>query len=540
MLDGQENLMKIALSSKAKTLENLSKLIKSASVLPQVRFSICEYKENKEDVLKKCLEYFKTEVIVRSSSVDEDNHMTSNAGNFESVLHVKPKQDSLHEAIIKVINSYGKNALKDNEVFIQPMLQKVSMCGVVLTADIDTLAPYYTINYDDSGSTTRVTSGESNDLKTIIIAKESDCKYSEKISKVLFTCKECEAIFGKENLDIEFAFEKERLYILQVREIIKKGKKDLSKIALKTSLDKLHSKIKKLNAPHPKLLGSKAIYGVMPDWNPAEIIGVKPKALALSLYKELVTDAIWAYQRDNYGYRNLRSFPLLVSFLGVPFIDVRVSFNSFVPKKLHDSISLKLVEHYLDELKKNANHHDKIEFEIVFSCYFFGIEKKLKKLKDKNFSSSEIKRIEFELLELTNNILDTDNGLYKKDLEKIEFLQDKYKNIVESNLSIIDKIYWLIEDCKRYGTLPFAGVARAAFIAVQFLNSFVSENIITKEELALFLHSLQTVSKQLSQDIHSMTKEVFLEVYGHLIPGTYDINSMRYDQAYYDYYKKTT
>ena len=35
----------------------------------------------------------------------------------------------------------------------------------------------------------------------------------------------------------------------------------------------------------------------MPDWNPAEIIGIKPKPLALSLYKGLITDSIWSQQR---------------------------------------------------------------------------------------------------------------------------------------------------------------------------------------------------------------------------------------------------
>ena len=56
----------------------------------------------------------------------------------------------------------------------------------------------------------------------------------------------------------------------------------------------------------------------MPDWNPAEIIGVRPRPLALSLYREIITDAIWAYQRHNYGYKNLRSFPLLQDFEGLP------------------------------------------------------------------------------------------------------------------------------------------------------------------------------------------------------------------------------
>ena len=35
----------------------------------------------------------------------------------------------------------------------------------------------------------------------------------------------------------------------------------------------------------------------MPDWNPAEIIGIRPKPLDLSLYKELITDHVWAKNR---------------------------------------------------------------------------------------------------------------------------------------------------------------------------------------------------------------------------------------------------
>ena len=31
-------------------------------------------------------------------------------------------------------------------------------------------------------------------------------------------------------------------------------------------------------------------FGVMPDWNPAEIIGIRPRPLALSLYQEIMTD----------------------------------------------------------------------------------------------------------------------------------------------------------------------------------------------------------------------------------------------------------
>ena len=104
----------------------------------------------------------------------------------------------------------------------------------------------------------------------------------------------------------------------------------------------------------------------MPDWNPAEIIGIRPK-LALSLYRELVTDSIWAYQRHNYGYRNLRSHPLMVNFFGLPYIDVRVSFNSFIPADLEDKLATKLIDYYISRLEENPSLHDKVEFEILFS-----------------------------------------------------------------------------------------------------------------------------------------------------------------------------
>ena len=90
----------------------------------------------------------------------------------------------------------------------------------------------------------------------------------------------------------------------------------------------------------------------MPDWNPAEIIGIKPKPLALNLYQELITDHIWSRQRTNYGFRNVESHHLMTTFYGTPFIDVRIDFNSWIPDKLNENISNKLVNFYLNKFKK--------------------------------------------------------------------------------------------------------------------------------------------------------------------------------------------
>ena len=116
-------------------------------------------------------------------------------------------------------------------------------------------------------------------------------------------------------------------------------------------------------------------------------------------------------------------------------------------------------------------------------------------------------------------------------MAKINILNRRRQELMDSNLDLTEKIYWLLEDGKRYGTLPFAGLARAGFIAVQMLRSFVEIGVFSEKEYDSFISSLTTVSGQLSNDRANMDKTSFLRKYGHLRPGTYDITSQRYDEA---------
>jgi hypothetical protein len=531
--------------TKAETLNSLRSKIKTATILEQIDFSVEEWRTTPSTIWDnlRLNGWLQTELIIRSSAKTEDCLTESYAGVYLTVLHVVGKT-AIQQAIEKVIYSYGERGSEKDQILIQPMLTSISMAGVVFTADLDTFAQYYIVNYDISGSSESVTSGHDGNLETYVHFKYAPFAPTDsKLARLLESCRECEAVSGVPALDIEFAFDEEdTLYIFQVRSIVV-GNKKISKdeIDLKVVLGKLFRKIEKSGTKHPNLLGNQAVYGVMPDWNPAEIIGIKPRMLALSLYRELLTDSIWAFQRDNYGYRNLRSHPLMVSFLGCPFIDVRVSFNSFIPKDLHEGIAEKLVNYYLKQLRNAPHRHDKVEFEIVHSCYYLNLPEKLQVLLGHGLNHNEIKRIEFSLLELTNHIIKPENGLFKKDLRKIELLKYRYENIINSDLSQVEKIYWLIEDCKRYGTLPFAGIARSAFIAVQFLRSFVELEIITKDGYECFMNSLKTVSKGLNNDLWAvqqgeMSQDKLLQIYGHLRPGTYDILSPRYDENFEKYF----
>ena len=75
----------------------------------------------------------------------------------------------------------------------------------------------------------------------------------------------------------------------------------------------------------------------MPDWNPAEIIGFQPHLFSYTLYKKLVTDKVWAIAREQMGYKKIFNPHLMYSFAGKPYIDLRLSFNSFLPKGLFEA-----------------------------------------------------------------------------------------------------------------------------------------------------------------------------------------------------------
>jgi len=528
--------------TKAQMLIELQNNIEGINILPIFVVRISEFNADKSAVLNGVIQFAdRKELIIRSSSSNEDTQEFSNAGKFLSIANVSPEIDSIESAIRQVYLSYNTDS--DEEILIQHMLSDVSKSGVIFTRDVDTNAEYYVVNYHEGGDTAAVTGGQSNSLKTFVSYKKTDFPIDDvDMSNLISVVKRIENYTNNDALDIEFAITTDGIvYILQCRPIAKGNKNLDAGVDIDLALKTIYKKAQKLSAPHPFLFGEKTCFGVMPDWNPAEILGIRPKKLAISLYKELITDSIWAHQRADYGYRDLTMHPLMISFCGIPYIDTRITFNSFIPANLNTRIADKLTNYYLQELSKYPKYHDKIEFEIVFSCYYLGLPRKLKKLLSHGFNENEITRIEYSLLELTNRIIDPKEGLYLKDIDKIKTLERNYERIENSSISLIDRIYWHIEECKAYGTLPFAGVARAGFIAVQFLKSFVETGVISKYEYDSYMNSLDTINKQMNVDLRrlhkgDLSKEEFLDKYGHIRPGTYDILSERYDDNFEEYF----
>jgi phosphohistidine swiveling domain-containing protein len=529
--DGQ-----IAFGTKFETLQALQGRLSSARILPMHGVTVGAYQAAPEKVIDEILQDLSTptDLIVRSSAQGEDGADASMAGKYESVGNVRGPR-ALRTAIDVVIDSYDTPNPAD-QVLVQPMLQDVAASGVVFSMDPSNGAPYRIINFTEDGDTSAITSGASSNEKTYFVSRHAATASDPLVARLVDLVDELESVTSSENIDLEFAVTSDdELYLLQARPLVIKAAAQPDSIAHAADLSRIEEDLKRRLGAHPFLLGDKTIYGVMPDWNPAEIIGVRPKPLALSLYRDLVTDSVWAYQRHNYGYKNLRSFPLLCDFCGIPFIDVRVSFNSFIPSDIEDGLAEKLANYYLDELISRPTLHDKVEFEIIFSCYTLDLDARMETLSAHGFSGSEIETLKESLRNLTNRIICKD-GLWRKDLAKLDVLQERHRVIMSEPVDPISRIYWLLEDCKRYGTLPFAGLARAGFIAVQLLRSLVNSGALSEAGYQSFMASLSTVSGEMARDFAGLPRASFLSKYGHLRPGTYEIGSARYDEMPDEYF----
>ena len=343
--------------TKAENLSNIK--IKYATIPKSIFFSVNQVQRNFDKCYLKIKSIFKGKIIIRSSAKNEDSQNSSNAGKFISVGNVPINKDIVKKTINKVIKSYQKKNIQD-QVLVQEYIDNSNMSGVVTTCNLDDYGPYYNINYSIGKKTDLVTSGKNNTFNTVIFRRSEKKRLNYKNQKIIALCRELEGIFNTKYLDIEFLFKKKKLYLLQVRPIVIKRKIQASKEIkleekISIGLAKLKKKIAKLKKKHLNLFGDTSFFGVMPDWNPAEIIGVKPKELAFSLYKELITDRIWAENRGNYGFNLVRSNQLMANFLGTPYIDVRVDFNSWLPQDLKDNFLKKLIKYYLDLFKKKKN-----------------------------------------------------------------------------------------------------------------------------------------------------------------------------------------
>lgn len=529
------DIVRFVLGTKAETLARMQQIVSKSVIADQVSFEVKQWRKQKAALIAHIQNTFHDALlIVRSSARSEDSFTHSNAGAYTSILNVDANDDHLESAIEEVIASYH-NPQPDDQVLVQPMLKNVIRSGVAFTRTLEHGSPYYVINYDETGSTDGITTGNGRDHKTLVVRRGASAHQvaNARLFPLLEAMKEIENLLSFDSLDIEFAMtEDELVHILQIRPIaVQKPDDETSCDACNEALLQAETSWAKLEVAAPHLAGDHPLYGVMPDWNPAEIIGTNPGKLAETLYKYLIMDETWATQRAEYGYRDVRPHPLLVSFAGKPYVDVRASFNSFIPKNINDEEAGQFVNFYLSYLKANPKLHDKVEFDVLPTCVgpaFYRWEERLQH--EGGFSAELIAKLKSGLLDISRHAVEKT----KDYLSNVSKLQDRINlRRQRPRVASIRNVRLLLDECRLYGTLPFAHLARSGFVAVTFLKEGVKEGWLTQLAMDDFMSSVRTVSHELTDDakataVGKMSWDHFVAIYGHLRPGTYDITSPAY------------
>jgi phosphohistidine swiveling domain-containing protein len=535
-------------TSKADVLKFLKKNLKKAKIERLFDFTISEWNENHKIILEKIQKEFRSgKIIIRSSAIGEDSLTSSEAGKYESILDVPANNKMrIKNAIKKVIGSYRKqrNFSLENQILVQQQTKNILVSGVIMTREGISGAPYYIINYDDSSDTTTVTGGlVSNTIK--FFRNTSSHNLPTKWNLLLNSVKEIERLLKRDNLDIEFAITKNSQVVLfQVRPITSL-KENIPKNT-EQELQKSISNCKRQFATFKKsknVMGDKTYFSDMMDWNPAEIIGVKPNILDYSLYDVLIMNDAWHKGRTMLGYHDVDPCKLMVRYGNKPYVDVRSSFNSFLPDKLRLQLKNKLVNFYLRKFFQNPHLHDKVEFDIVFSCYDFSTDERLKELLKAGFSKTEIDEIRSVLIDFTNTVIGNFHSHSARFAEGVKEMHGNRSQIF-SDLHQSDVGYYnllkaadmLLRDCYHFGTIPFSAMARIAFIGSALLKSLLNRKLIEFRIYKAIMNSVDTIVTQFQKDCElyhekKLTKDEFLGKYGHLRPGTYDITALRYDQS---------
>mgnify|MGYP001627877623 FL=1 len=221
---------------------------------------------------------------------------------------------------------------------------------------------------------------------------------------------------------------------------------------------------------------------------------------------------------------------MLTLFAGHPYIDIRASFNSFIPASVSDDLAARLVTFYLEWLAERPQLHDKVEFDVVPTCYALDFDHWWRRLeRDGGFDTQDLSSLAEGLREITR-------GAFRRtptDLAVIDTLQERFSVIRQRSLTDLDRAVALLEDCRRVGTLAFAHLARSGFVAVTLLRSAVTMGILSQAAVDDFLNTIRTVSHQFTDDAARVAQgqlpfDDFVVQYGHLRPGTYDITSASY------------
>ena len=507
---------RLSYGNKAKNLEYVAK---------NTDIEIPYFKEiylNDLNNIENILDSFSQKIMIRSNSSSEDKEYSSSAGKYLSIGPIERNDlETIKKSWEMVVGSYEE---QDNQsVIFQNYIENAKSVSVLTSYKVGSDSAYRTFSTYYGSETDAITSGKYSEINNFFMHRSFDIlpKKYEKYNVYLKIITQLEDLFKNKQLDIEMVLDKNNSpQLLQVRPLMGKKLNKKSIFDEKNAIDRNLKNYKKLNKTTADRFGTNQIYSNMSDMNPAEMIGKKPDNIAFGLYKFMFTDTTWNIQRGEFGYRKYSGGKLMELFNNVAYINVNHSLNSFLTRNLQKESCEEIINYQLNKLKENPHLHDSIEFDISRSSYVFDTVEEFSKEYKNIISPSEIIKWHNDLIQI-----DTQN---KSTLEK-------NKKIILSTFSKLNKSFEyskkenikLIRDTM---ALPFTHHSRLGFVYFAQLNSLLEKEVISEDQKKLLLLSVNSISTKMKADAYEVkigkkTLEGFLDVYGHIRAGNYNLLS---------------
>ena len=128
----------LSLESKAKTLILFKPYLSSAKILSIISLTVREYSSNKIALVSQIVQKFQSDLIVRTSSKNEDNEKTSNAGGFDSMMNVDSNDTiALQKSIDNMHMTSFLQMILENKYFLTPIYIKNEWMEVDEPSDLN-------------------------------------------------------------------------------------------------------------------------------------------------------------------------------------------------------------------------------------------------------------------------------------------------------------------------------------------------------------------------------------------------------------------
>jgi len=363
------------------------------------------------------------------------------------------------------------------------------------------------------------------------------CNYRLNIkwATLISVISQIEKLFPSQLLDIEFSFDKNnKLHIFQTR--ILKRELENSQI----NIAQVHQNSLKLDNYKNRGFG---FFSNMSDWNPIEMLGINPKPFSISLYRSLISDKTWKESREYLGYYSPNEDHLIEIFCEKPYVNVVASLQSLTPDGISPKIREKVVGYAIKELESKKYLHDKIEFELALSSLFIDYELFYQRLKSYSLTEEEISIYKNEIERITINMFDNyqlfiDSG--NKALLELSQFENHCRKLIDTSwetVNVFQLLLDLIHKTSKLGLFYFSIMARLAFVGDHLTKQLFSQSIISKGEYNSFYSTIKTIPSLINKAISSLrdgyiSKDEFLNEFGHLRISTYDLLSPRYGEVY--------